>query len=145
LTDLIIPTIRLHSLFTRAGEEIAKPAGQTLARWLALEAVADKPATVAQMARAMGLARQTVQRVTDLLERDRLIEYSLNPEHQRAQLVRLTPDGWRALQTIREGQRTWADAIGAQVGEAELRQAGAAANRLLEVLTQRRPRGQTRP
>ena len=57
-------------MFSRAGEEIAKPAGQTLARWLALEEVADGPATVAQMARALGLARQSVQRVTDLLERE---------------------------------------------------------------------------
>jgi DNA-binding MarR family transcriptional regulator len=145
LTDLIVPTIRLHGMFSRAGEEIAKPAGQTLARWLALEEVADGPATVAQMARALGLARQSVQRVTDLLERDRLIEYSANPEHQRAQLVRLTPDGRRAMHTIREAQRTWADAIGAQVGEAELRQAGATVNRLLEVLAQQLSRGRGRP
>jgi hypothetical protein len=54
----------------------------------------------------------------------------------RGPVTRLTPDGRRAMHTIREAQRTWADAIGAQVGEAELRQAGSTVNRLLEVLAQ---------
>src|SRR5215472_1029683 len=93
LTELIIPTIRLRALFTTAGEAIAKPAGQTLARWLVLEAVAQAPRTVAQVARTMGRTRQSVQRVADLLERDGLTAYAENPDHRRAQLVRLTPDG----------------------------------------------------
>ena len=49
LTELIIPVIRLRALFTSAGEALAKPAGQSLARWLVLEVVADAPATVAQI------------------------------------------------------------------------------------------------
>src|SRR5215472_4893225 len=121
LTDLIIPTIRLRALFTTAGEAIARPAGQTLARWLVLEAVAQAPRTVAQVARTMGLTRQSVQRVADLLERDGLTAYAENPGHRRAQLVLLTPQGWQALGTIQQAQRVWADAVGAEVGEAELR------------------------
>ena len=111
LTELIIPTIRLRALFTTAGEAIARPAGQTLARWLVLEAVAQAPRTVAQVARTMGLTRQSVQRVADLLERDGLTAYAENPDHRRAQPVRLTPHGLQALRTIQQAQRVWADAV----------------------------------
>ena len=141
LTELIIPTIRLRVLFTTAGEAMAKPAGQTLARWLVLEAVAQAPRTVAQIARSMGLARQSVQRVADLLERDGLTAYAENSDHRRAQLVRLTPHGSQALCTIQQAQRVWADAVGTEIGESELRKTGAVLDRLLGVLVNRRQQG----
>ena len=141
LTELIIPTIRLRALFTTAGEAMARPAGQTLARWLVLEAVAQAPRTVAQIARTMGLTRQSVQRVADLLERDGVTAYAENPDHRRAQLVRLTPHGQQALHTIQQAQRVWADVVGAEIGEAELRRAGAVLDLLLRVLVNRRQQG----
>ncbi len=141
LTALIVPTIRLRSLFTAAGEEIAKPAGQTLARWLLLEAVADQPKTVAQIARTMGLARQSVQRVADLIEQDGLTAYAQNPDHRRAKLVRLTPRGRHALETIQEAQQKWASAVGAEVGEADLDRARAVIERLVKALVEHRRKG----
>lgn len=141
LTELIIPTIRLRALFTTAGEAMAKPAGQTLARWLVLEAVAQAPRTVAQIARSMGLARQSVQRVADLLERDGLTAYAENPDHRHAQLVRLTSRGRRALQTMQQAQRVWADAVAAEIGEAELRRTSTVVDLLLRVLVNRRQQG----
>ncbi len=53
-------------LLTAAGDVLARPAGQTSARWQVLAAVEDAPATVADVARALGLARQSVQREADL-------------------------------------------------------------------------------
>jgi DNA-binding MarR family transcriptional regulator len=138
LTELIIPAIRLRALFTSAGEALAKPAGQSLARWLVLDVVADAPATVAQIARRMGLARQSVQRVADLLEKDGLATYETNPGHRRAQLVRVTARGLRTLRTIEAAQRVWADAVGAEVGEADLRKTNEVVGRLLRVLAARR-------
>jgi DNA-binding MarR family transcriptional regulator len=138
LTDLIIPAIRLHALFTSAGEALAKPAGQSLARWLVLEVVADAPATVAQIARSMGLARQSVQRVADLLEQDGLTAYETNPGHRRAQLVRVTTRGLRTLRSIQEMQRVWADAVGTEIGEADLRKTNEVVGRLVRVLMARR-------
>jgi DNA-binding MarR family transcriptional regulator len=110
--------------FTAAGEALAKPAGQTLARRLVLEAIQDAPATVAQIARSMRLTRQSVQRLPDVLVRDGFAAYEDNPAHRRARLLRLTPAGGDALHTIQAAQRRWADAVGAELGEAELREAG---------------------
>jgi DNA-binding MarR family transcriptional regulator len=120
---VLFQVIQLTRLFTAAGERLAKPAGQTLARWLVLAEVKDEPATVAEIARRLRLARQSVQRVADLLERDGLGAYEQNPRHRRAKLLRLTRNGRAALRKIETAQRAWADALGAQIGEQPLRAA----------------------
>ena len=137
LTDLVMQVVRLIRDFTAAGEALAKPAGQTLARWLVLEAVQDQPATVAQIARPWHLARQGVQRLADLLVRDGLAVYEPNPAHRRAKLLRLTPEGRSTLLRVQAAQRTWADALGAELGEADLRRASAVLDRVLDAV--RRP------
>jgi len=144
LTELIVPAIRLRALFTNAGEAIAKPAGQSLARWLVLDVVADAPATVSEIARKMSLARQSVQRVADLLEKDGLTTYEVNPGHRRAQLVKVTARGLRTLRAIEVVQADWADAVGAEIGLADLRKANDVVARLLRVLAARRPLSQSR-
>ncbi len=80
------------------------------------------------------LARQSVQRVADLLEQDGLIVYEDNPAHRRAKLVRLTATGRRTLRRIQKAQRTWADAAGEQIGPTTLEAANAALARIIENL-----------
>lgn len=130
--------IQLEAHFSRAGETIAAAGGQTLARWLSLEMVEAGPATVAQIARKLGLTRQSVQRVADLLERDGLTEYVNNPVHQRSKLVRITSRGRRTLSTIQLAQHVWADEVGRDVGEADLKQLRRIVARLARALTTRR-------
>ncbi len=138
-TALLGQVIGLTRRFTTVGEALAKPSGQTLARWLVLEAVQDAPATVAQIARTMHLARQSVQRLADVLVRDGLAAYQDNPAHRRAKLVRLTPQGCTALRTIQTAQAAWADALGAKLGEADLRQASVLLDRVLQALARSAP------
>ena len=134
LTSLIVPVIRLEAYFSRAGETIAAAGGQTLARWLVLETVSEVPATVAQVARRLGYTRQSVQRVADLLAQDGLTQYAVNPAHQRSQLVRITPLGRKTLSSIQRAQRLWADRIGSEIGEAQLRQASSVVDNLTRIL-----------
>lgn len=93
--------------------------------------------TVAQIARVWGLARQSVQRVADLLVRDELAVYEENPKHRRAQLLALTPKGLSVLRTIQSAQRDWANSLGAEIGEADLHQLNALLARLLRILEKR--------
>ena len=86
-----------------------------------LDAIADTPATVAQIARRRGIARQAVQRVANLLERDGLATYVPNPGHRRAKLLASTEAGREVLRTINQAQKTWADALGDAIGEAKLK------------------------
>ena len=93
ITDVLVEVVRLAEFFTKTGEALAKRERQTLARWLVLETLEDGPKPVAEIARRLRLARQSVQRVADLLERDGLVAYEANPHHRRAKLARLTPAG----------------------------------------------------
>jgi DNA-binding MarR family transcriptional regulator len=135
LSALAVQIFQLHGLLTAAGDALAKPAGQTSARWRVLAAVEDAPATVSQIARAWRLARQSVQRVADALVREGWAAYEENPGHRRAQLLRLTPRGRRSLRRIQAAQRSWANERGAEIGEADLRKASSSLARVLEVLS----------
>jgi DNA-binding MarR family transcriptional regulator len=131
---------RLNGLLAAEGETLARPTGQTTARWQVLAMVEDAPLTVAQIARTLGLARQSVQRVADALADTGLVRYDVNPRHRRARLVTLTEEGRVTLSTIQAEQRPWADALGKAVGARELRQASTVLDRVLEVMIARRPR-----
>jgi DNA-binding MarR family transcriptional regulator len=120
---LLVEVIRLAEFFTQTGEALARPEGQTLARWLVLETLEGGPAPVAEIARRLRLARQSVQRVADLLDRDGLVAYEPNPRHRLAKLARLTPAGVEVLRRIQRAQRDWSEVQGGQVGLADLEQA----------------------
>src|SRR6266508_3791670 len=137
-TTVIMQVIRLIRDFTAAGEALARPAGQTLARWLVLETIQQAPATVAEIARRLGLARQSVQRVADVLVRDGYAAYEENPAHRRAKLLRVSAPGHTAL-------RAWSDALGAEVGEADLRRASVVLDRVSAALGSRSPDEFTQP
>ena len=120
-TELVLEVAWLGGLVTAAGESLAGIGHQTLARWVILDAIEDRPSTVADIARRRGIARQAVQRVADLLEREGLTAYEPNPRHRRARLLRPTPRGREILHVISVQQKAWADALGAEIGEAKLR------------------------
>lgn len=135
-SELVVRVFQLEGMLSAAGDALAEPAGQSSARWRVLAAVEAEPRSVAQIARAWSLARQSVQRVADRLEREGLVVYEDNPAHRRAKLVRLTADGRRTLRRIQTAQRAWADTAGAQIGRTTLDAANAALDRLIECLGQ---------
>jgi DNA-binding MarR family transcriptional regulator len=136
VAQLAVRVFRLEGYLTAAGDALAAPSGQTSARWRVLAAVEDEPMTVAQIARAWSLARQSVQRVADLLARDGLVVYEDNPEHRRAKLVRLTPDGRATLTQIQAAQRRWADDLGKRLSSDDLDTVNRILSEILETLTE---------
>ncbi|ANL32706.1 MULTISPECIES: MarR family winged helix-turn-helix transcriptional regulator [Rhizobium] len=129
-----ITALRLAGHLTAAGDQLAKPAGQTSARWQVLAAARRGDMSVAQIARTLGLARQGVQRLADVLEDEGLTAYADNPQHQRAKLVRLTAEGAVRLGVIEMAQAGWADGLGAAFTPAELDAARAVMARVMEML-----------
>jgi DNA-binding MarR family transcriptional regulator len=134
LSRLVVQIFRLDGALTAAGDALARPAGQTTARWRILAAVERQPMTVAQIARAWSFARQSVQRIADALEQDGLVTYEPNPDHRRAKLVQLTSAGAGVLAQIQAAQRAWADEVGARVGAADLDSANDVLARVLAAL-----------
>jgi DNA-binding MarR family transcriptional regulator len=137
-TELVVHVFRLNGALVAAGDALARPAGQTSARWKVLAAIEDGPATVAQIARVFGLARQSVQRVADLLVEDGLAEYRNNPRHRRAKLLTITPAGGKVIRKIQAAQRQWADQLGSEIGEDSLRRAVAVLARVVSVVEEDR-------
>jgi DNA-binding MarR family transcriptional regulator len=134
VAQLAVRVLRLEGLLTAVGDALAAPTGQSSARWRVLAAVEDAPRTVAQIARAWSLARQSVQRVADLLARDGLVTYEENPEHRRAKLVRLTPKGKATLHEIQAAQRRWADELGERLVERDLQTVNRILSDILDTL-----------
>jgi DNA-binding MarR family transcriptional regulator len=120
-SEVLVEVFRVNGLLLAAGDELASPAGLTSARWQVLGVVDHEPATVATVARIMGLTRQSVRQTADALVRDGLVEYVPNPAHRRARLLRLTPSGRNGLRYVEGRQAGWASEIGGRLPVTELR------------------------
>ena len=134
LTDLVLPVFELNGEFLAAAEMMTRPVGLTPAWWQVLGATLDEPLPVAEIARrvGLGLARQSVQRVADLLAERKWAAYRDNPAHRRAKLLEPTNDGRRALGRLTAAQHAWADSVGNSVGQDELRRALAVVRQVIE-------------
>src|SRR6266853_1582092 len=101
---------------------MTKSLGLSTARWQAIGAVslAHRPLTVPQIARSMGLQRQSVQRTINVLLDDGLVETVDNPDHQRARLVVLTDKGKTAFEKAIAIQMKWAEGLGAGLASSDL-------------------------
>jgi DNA-binding MarR family transcriptional regulator len=122
-TRFVLLVFRLNGLLLEAGDRMAAPVGQTSARWQVMGVIDHEPMTVSQVARTMGLRRQSVQRTADLLAADGVAEYLDNPADRRAQLLTLTPRGRRALRAIERAQFEWAREHGEAIGRKRLESA----------------------
>ena len=113
--DLVLSIFRLNGLLIAEGDAMTEKLGLTHARWKVIGAVAlsRNGLTVPGIARVLGQSRQAVQRITDVMSSDGLLEYSSNPKHKRSVLVLLSEQGKEVYNTLREVQDPWAiDATG---------------------------------
>lgn len=120
LTELVLLVFQLEAGISRAAEAIAAPAGLTAARWKVLGAVLEAPRTVAEIGRVMGLTRQSVQRLADILATEGLAAYSENPAHKSAKLLSPTPRGRAAIARLAGRQARWANEVSRTLSEKQL-------------------------
>lgn len=134
LTSVVLATFRLNGRLMDAANTLAEEGGLTAAWWQVLGGVLDQPRSVADIGRQMGVTRQGVQRVADVLVRRGLAEYRPNPAHQRAKLLACTESGYWAIRRIALAVHPWSDRIAGEVGEDELNQALTIMRRLINAL-----------
>ncbi|TLQ44630.1 MarR family winged helix-turn-helix transcriptional regulator [Streptomyces marianii] len=123
LSTAAISVFRLNGQFLGVAEELARPAGLTSAWWQVLGAVLPEPLSVAGIARAMGITRQSVQRIADLLVGKGLAEYVPNPAHRRAKLLRPTDEGRAAIDRINPGHAEFAGRLADRLGDEQFTEA----------------------
>ncbi|MEE1737959.1 helix-turn-helix domain-containing protein [Streptomyces sp. BE147] len=117
LSSAALTVFRLNGQVLGVADELARPGGLTAAWWQVLGAVLHEPLPVAGIARAMGITRQSVQRIADLLVARGLAEYAPNPAHRRAKLLRPTREGLAAVGRINPGHAEFAARLAEELGE----------------------------
>ncbi|TDW89365.1 DNA-binding MarR family transcriptional regulator [Kribbella pratensis] len=121
LTDVVLATFRLNARLMEAAQGLAANGGITAAWWQVLGGVLDEPRSVADAGRIMGVSRQAVQRIADLLVERGLAEYRPNPAHRRAKLLACTEAGYWAIRQISLAQGPWTTELAKAVDVDDLR------------------------
>ena len=118
LSALAKTAFRLNGQLLAVGEELAASAGLTASLWLVLGSVLEAARTVADIARDIGVTRQSAQRTANLLVDRGLAAFRPNPAHRRAKLLEPTQEGRDAIRRIAPAHgdyaRRFVDAIGAE-------------------------------
>ena len=81
------------AVFNQIEAAAAQEGGQSLARWQVINAAANGKRTVPDIARRLGLTRQSVQRIAHLLVTDELASLSPNPDRGNSPYLQLTLTG----------------------------------------------------
>jgi len=121
-TRVILSVFHANGLLLAVGDLLAADEGLTAARWQVLGAIAlaERPLTVPQIARRMGLTRQSVHASVGRLVRDGLLELSPNADHRRSPLVCLTERGRATYTATDRRQVAWVNRLAEGIDRADL-------------------------
>jgi len=134
-TELILSAFRANGLLLDAGDMLSADEGLTSARWQVLGAIAlaEQPLTVPQIARRMGLTRQSVHATVNRLVRDGFLELGPNADHRRSPLVGLTKQGSAKYEALDARQVTWINRLARGIARSDIE----TAVRVLDELSRR--------
>lgn len=137
--ELALAVFAANGRLVSAGNELVAHLGLTSAWWQVLAALryAPGPLAVASIARNMGLTRQAVQRIVDLLADQGLVDFRDNPHHRRAKLVVLTPAGADAVAGAEQAVAPIDRAIAEGIGAARIRDAIATLHAMVVLISER--------
>ena len=109
LNELMGECFRLNRNLIEVAQQLTDGTGVTGTQWGVLSALGldGAPGTVAETARRRGMARQSVQRIADLLADLGLVKYLPSPADKRAQLVEVTKAGKLLLDELEQRQQAW--------------------------------------
>ena len=102
---LIAQVYEVAGLSRRSSDRDAAAEHTTTAQWHVLSVLSGGPATVPQVARRLGQARQSVQRVADELVAHGDVRPVPNPDHARSSLLEITATGTARLERLWDRSR----------------------------------------
>ena len=136
LTDLMLTVFRVNGRLLEKGDQLVKGLNLTSARWQVLGAVAlaEKPLSAPQIAEAMGITRQGVQKQLNKLEQDGFFAQASNPRHQRSPIYALTELGKRTFAKAMALETVWANTLVANLSLQDLKSTVQTLNTVYELL-----------
>ena len=99
------------------GDRANAPFGQSSARWRVMFNIAQGIGSVAEIARETDYARQSVQRLADVLVADGLATYAPDPEDRRRQIITLTAKGSTLLTEMEADFDRWSERLVRALGK----------------------------
>ena len=116
---------KLNRNLVAVAKHLTEDLGVTGSQWGVLGALGrdDAPRTIAEAARRMGLARQSVQRVADALVEQGLVEYLPNSADKRTKLAEVTAAGRKLLAELETRQLDWANHTAGDLSQANIEEA----------------------
>jgi DNA-binding MarR family transcriptional regulator len=135
IEELLDQVRLLWHVMVQAAERLHEREPVTLGMRAVLEFLARKgPTAVPHIARSRHVTRQHIQAlVNDLLEL-RLVSLDDNPAHRRSALVRLTPEGQRAIDRMKRRERQFFGRLELKARPDDLRRAAGNLNAVREAL-----------
>ena len=136
LLPLIVADVfELAGHFREGGDAVAKTVGQTQARWQVMSAAsAASPRTVPQIARRLGVTRQNVQRIADLLVNEDWASFEANPDHKRSPYLVLNACGQANLAKITKAAEQRHAELARKLGSIDVGALHRGLRRLIEAL-----------
>ncbi len=133
LTNIILETFKLNGLLILEGDQLIKELGLTSARWKILGALFETsyPMTVSDIARMMGQSRQAVQRISNDMKEEGLLDAQINPDHNRAKKLVLTEKGREVYILVMHKQIPWANSIADEFNISDLKLASLVLQKLI--------------
>lgn len=101
---LVGEVFRLNGTLLATADRLAGDLGVSTARWQVIATIRHQPLTAPDIARRLGLTRQSVQRTVNILVNEGLAEQRDNPGHRRSPLIALTRQGQRTMDRLRARQ-----------------------------------------
>jgi DNA-binding MarR family transcriptional regulator len=132
---IIADVYELAGRFRDCGEAIARTVGQTQARWQVLSAASAAPHSVPQVARVLGVTRQNVQRIADLLVAEGSAQYQDNLDHRASPHLVLTKRGRAALEQLTKAAGGYHARLARKLSPADISSIQRGLRRLLEAMT----------
>lgn len=110
LTEIMLMIFRINGRLLSKGDDLVRPLQIASAQWQVLGAVsmAERPLSAPQIAEAMGITRQGVQKQLNRMMKEALLEKRQNPRHERSSLYKTTPKGQRVFSEAMRREAIWA-------------------------------------
>ena len=93
-------------------DSLHKDVGLNASTRAVMEAIADRPRTVPDIARSKSVTRQHIQLLVDELAKSDLVELRPNPAHLRSPLIALTRKGESVFAALRRREAPLLDRLG---------------------------------
>lgn len=120
LSTMALTTFALNGLFLTVAEQLAAPAGLTATRWQVLGAVLKEPLTQSEIARRMGITRQSVRRTSLQLVEEGMLHFTSNPSNRKAMLLQPTEKGYAAIKKIKPQHAAFAKQLEERLGKDQM-------------------------